>query len=311
MNRTSDEVIYNKETVSIRLSGTQMNKAEGYDLNSIIKTLGAVESMAKKTFLFSKGSNKVIDDEFSVKLMGIQEGSFISNLQFVYSDLALPLAPLVPLVIENKDVIWNAIKTSYDFLNAKLIAEKEGQIVKVNQSTDQNGSNINIENNNGTITINVNPGISDLAEKCIPQFSEMTKQIDGVGVEEIELFSIDGNSDNAVTLRKSDRDIFRESTFTEDDEFVLTGKILSGDFTRLKGKIEVIAVGDNELTVGATYNFSTNKNIASEDVWRQMFLQEQTYRCKRRVKYSPSASSPSVDVYEIIIVEREMQKWVA
>lgn len=178
------------EDIQIRISGQQMNKAEGYNLSEVLATLSSFESASKKVYLSLVGKSKFSyedNEDFTIRLMDVREGSFLSECKIIYSSVIIPL---VPVVVENKEVIWNTVKASYDFLKAKLSAKREGKEVSVNQTASEQGVNVYVDLNTGdNLTINVYPGIPEQALKLVPEFTRISKQIDGQKVNSIEISS--------------------------------------------------------------------------------------------------------------------------
>lgn len=178
------------EDIQIRISGQQMNKAEGYNLSEVLATLSSFESASKKVYLSLVGKSKFSyedNEDFTIRLMDVREGSFLSECKIIYSSVIIPL---VPVVVENKEVIWNTVKASYDFFKAKLSAKREGKEVSVNQTASEQGVNVYVDRNTGdNLTINVYPGIPEQALKLVPEFTRISKQIDGQKVNSIEISS--------------------------------------------------------------------------------------------------------------------------
>ena len=307
-NASTHEPIFHEESLSVRLSGNHMRKNEGYNLDIILTSLGALESIAKKTYLHSKGATRFTkedDNNFSIRLMEVKEGSFISDLKFMYSDIILPM---IPFVVENKEIIWSSLKTTYDYLKTKISATKEGKSVIVNQTTDLGGTNINVSNvNNSTVHIDIYPGIVDLANKVAPDFANITKLTDGQKIDSVELIDDDNESDRIV-ITSADRELFSKSTYTDDNIFSLRGKIVKGDYKNLRGQIEVFETEADLIEIGTIYNFKVNNNLNAEEEWRQMFLEEKSYYCKKRIEVNPTKEK-MIEIIEVIIVDWDESAW--
>lgn len=71
-------------------------------------------------------------------------------------------------------------------------------------------------------------------------------------------------------------------TFTEDRIFSLKGKIIDGAYSKLSGRIEVTETETDLVQVGNSYRFTVNSNLRSEEIWKQMFLEERPYYCKKK-----------------------------
>lgn len=300
------------EDIQIRISGQQMNKAEGYNLSEVLATLSSFENASKKVYLSLVGKSKFSyedKEDFTIRLMDVSEGSFLSECKIIYSSVIIPL---VPVVVENKEVIWNTVKASYDFLKAKLSAKREGKEVSVNQTASEQGVNVYVDRNTGdNLTINVYPGIPEQALRLVPEFTRISKQIDGQKVNSIELSSSEKSEQkDVIFFDQQDKEIFSKRTFTEDRIFSLKGKIIDGAYSKLSGRIEVTETETDLVQVGNSYRFTVNSNLRSEEIWKQMFLEERPYYCKKRVEYDPSCEEV-LKILEIIIVDWDENKWVS
>lgn len=310
-NKILNEPLFHVEKINIRISGDEMNKDDGYNLAHILKALNSFESVAKKTYLYTKGTTRFVkedEDNFSVRLMDVTEGSFVSQLQVVYSDIVIPM---IPIVIENREIIWNSLKASYEFLKAKITANKEGKEVEINQTTDLGGNNINISNvSDSKIIIYAHPELPELAEKISPELAAITKMIDGDKVSGVQIANYtDDSVVDTIDLTTDDRDLFTKSTYTEDNIFLLRGKIVDGDYTNLNGRIEVIQSETDSIAVGDIYRFKVSERLKAEDKWRQMFLEEKPYYCKKRIEVNPVKNE--INVIELIIVDWDEQNWAS
>lgn len=309
-NKVFYEPIYHCEKFSIKLSGNEMEKSKGYNLAPILTTLNSFEKITKKTYLHNKGTTRFTQEDennFSIRLHEVKEGSFLSTFTIAYSDVIIPM---IPLIMDNKELIWSSLKTSYDFLKAKISAEKEGKTLQINQTTDLNGNNISVNHvNNSTVNINVYPGIPDLATKIAPDIAAVTKLVDQENVSQIRFSSEDKTSeDEFIQITSEDKELFSTKTYTEDYTFSLRGKIVDGDYTNLKGQIEVFETDSKLIEVGDIYKFKVNDNLNGEENWKQMFLENRPYYCKQRIEINPMREK-SIKIIEIIIVDWDKKNW--
>lgn len=291
------------QRIRLRITGDEMNAEKGYELDSVVTSLTNFEKLVNKTYLHINDRDRFREgdsEKISIRLMEVREGSFLSELEITYESVILPV---VPLVLNNREMIWGAIKNSYEFIKAKTLAKKEGKEVVVTQTANDNG--ININDNSGTVNIHVNRGIPALSEKLKPEFDSMTKNIDGRKVTGIEISEQrDGGSLQTLSLDNNDKELFKISTSTDDNEIQIVGKIIGGNYVSQNGKIEV--TDSNELPVGE-YRFSVSENLHAEAKWREMFLLERPYYCKRRFQYNPSNSE--IKIIELIITDWDEDQW--
>lgn len=294
------------EKLTIRLAGKEMNKEDGYQLDYILTTLQSVDKIAKKTYLHTNGGTRFTkqdEQNFSIRLMDVREGSFVSSLQIFYTDVWLPL---VPVIIENREIILNSIKATFEFMKAKITATKEGKTVEIIQTTDTGGHNVNVQNiSNSHVNIYVYPDVPALAEKVTPELAAITKIVDGDQIESLEIS--DGDSE-PLLVSSEDQDLFSTSTYTQDEVFSVRGKIVDGDFTKLRGQIEITEASDAQIDIGETYKFRVNDNLHAENKWKMMFLEDRPYYCKKRIQIDPK-SVEMAKVIELIIIDWDEQHW--
>lgn len=298
---------YTAENVNMRISGKKMNKSDGYDLPKVIESLDSFANLVTKAYLFSNDKQRFTKedkDKFSIKLIDVHEGSFISEMQIVYTTTILPA---IPMVIENRQVIIDAVKVCYEFLKEKSKVEKEGKILEVNQTSEANGINV-VNNGNGNVTINVNPGIPQMSQDIAPAIKRMAETVDGKEIESLIITDDFEHDDNPIKITKEDKEIFSSRTFVDETRITFFGKIIDGNFHNQSGRLEVIDCNDDRLTIGDIYPFSVKENLQAEEVWKQMFLESKPYYGFVRVNFNP-ISNPSIKVIEIIIEDWDQELW--
>lgn len=288
------------EEITLRVSGEEMKKSEGYNLEYVLKTLKLTDNIIKKSYLHSQGKDRFTQQDkelFSVRLKDIEEGSLITQLQIVYSDMIIPM---IPIVVENRELIWKSVKASYEFLKAKVGAAKEGKEFKVNQVTDSGGSNFSLSHiNDSTINVNVFPGIENLAQKIAPDIIDMAKIVDGSNIDSVE---VTDQQAGVLSITPVERELFKTQTYTQDGLFNVKGKIIDSNFMNLSGRIEITQENDEEFLCGDVYPFKVSSNLHSEESWKEMFLEEKEYFCKKRIEINP-AKEPMTKIIELIIVD--------
>lgn len=301
-----DVSLNGSQRIRLRITGDEMNAEKGYKLDSVLISLANFEKLVNKTYLHINDRDRFREsdsDNISIRLMEVREGSFLSEMVIQYENVILPLIPIAPLVLDNREMIWGAIKSSYEFIKAKTTAMKEGKEVVVTQTANDNG--ININENNGTVNITVNNGIPELAEKLKPEFNSIAKTIDGDSVASVELSEqMHDETRNQLSLDSTDKDLFKISTFTQDEEVAINGKIIDGNYAYQNGRIRVT----NSVTVpDGEYKFTVAEKLHAEDKWREMFLLERPYYCKKRVEFDPS--NPTLKILELIITDWDEDQW--
>jgi hypothetical protein len=287
------------QLVSLRISGKEMNKEVGYDLEYVLSSLGSFEKMVNKTYLYLNSRDRFSDsdrNQISIKLMNVEEGSFFSMLKIIYDNV---LVPATPLVVENKEMVIGIIKSSYKFLKEKIKAEKEGKNVQVTQTSGEYGLNINVINNgSGSVTIEVPRGIPELSQKLVTDFQKITKPLDGTEIMDIEIKD-ELYDDEAIVLNAEDKALFEASTFTQDREVVITGKIIDSSYPKQNGRIDI---SKSDFIEKGIYKFTMYERMYSEDTWKSMYLSEKSYICKCKMEYNPAKNSKP-NIKEIIIID--------
>lgn len=301
MDKTTElKPIEYDEYISLRVSGNQMTKSEGYKLEYVLTSLNSTESMIKKSYLHIKGGTRFTKEDkqyLDLKIMEFKEGSLIYDLMAVYSDVIIPT---IPVIAGNKELIWSSIKASYEFLKTKISAAKEGKELVVSQTTDTGGANVSIQNiTDSTVEVNIYPGIDKLANNLAPDFYNLAKKVDGEQLESIEFTNTVNNEQ--IYLTTEDRELFSKSTYTEDSIVKVSGKVYGSDYISKTGKIEIIETSDPNLVCGKTYPFKGENKLGTEGTWKQMYLEKQTYFCKKRIEIN-TTKDPIINVLELIIV---------
>ncbi|AZP93515.1 hypothetical protein [Enterococcus mundtii] len=306
MDKTTElKPIEHDEYISLRVSGNQMTKSEGYNLEYVLTSLNSTESMIKKSYLHIKGGTRFTKEDkqyLNLKIMEFKEGSLIYDLMAVYSDIIIPT---IPVIAGNKELIWTSIKASYEFLKTKISAAKEGKELVVNQTTDTGGANVSIHNvTDSTVEVNIYPGIDKLANNLAADFYNLAKKVDGEQLEAIEFTNTVNNEQ--IYLTTEDRELFSKSTYTEDSIVKVSGKVYGSDYLSKTGKIEIIETSDPNLVCGETYPFKGENKLGTESTWKQMYLEKQTYFCKKRIEIN-TTKDPIINVLELIIVDIDNQ----
>lgn len=289
--------------LSIRVSGPMMQASQGYDLDSVIGALQDSQALIRKTYLAMQGRLRftVKDyDNFQVRLKDWREGSLWSDLELFYYGVVLPS---VPFVVQNKEFIWETIKSSYTFLKAKLGASAKGEEVTVRQEAGEHGINV-VNQSSGTVIIVPN-GLPDVASALQPYIQQLTQNIQPNRVNSIEIARDQTNISDTdkIVLDSSDKEIFGEVTLTS-DMVSISGKITSGNYDTNSGKIEISSSSVEAIKPGKVYRLKINPDLHAEQTWRDMFLIDRPYYCK----YTVSAQNPN-QVTEIIITDWDEKEW--
>ena len=270
------------QKITFKIAGNELQKEEGYNLRFILESLSSFETLLDKTYLHFENKSRMSENDkenLSIRLVEVREGSFIADLVIQMRDLALPIAPLVA---ENSEHIWNAVKTSYSYIKTVLKAREEGKEVELNMDNTQQGIQV-VNTGSGNVTININPEIPPLASKLAPTFSDMAKKVDGENVSSIQFSSEDHVE---VTFTEEEKVLFKKRNYLDETVFELSGKITGSYFSSLSGQIQIL---ENQHGIPAgVYRFKATENFRDEDQWKSMYLEEKRYSCQKRISLDPT-----------------------
>ncbi|MCV3318976.1 hypothetical protein [Pediococcus pentosaceus] len=302
---TEKKGLSGSQKLQVHVSGPEMNKSKGYKLDDVISSLQDVQNLINKTYLALNDRRRFTDknsEKIVLRVDDFKEGSLIADLNIVYSDIVVPI---MPIVASNPDFFIDVIKNAYKFLKTKLKAESEGKEVQTvinNESTA-----VNVMNNNGTIVINSPQGMDQVASSLQPEFTKLAQNIDTTGVSNISLSSLSNNDvSNSLELNQEDRRIFSGNVMTSDDIYTIIGKITSGNFETNSGRILIIESNTDAIAKGQTYNVTINKELHAEERWKEMFLSERPYYCSYSGKFD---ASQGFKVTKVNITDWDEDNW--
>lgn len=283
MENTDSEQLF-----TLRISGDELNKEDGYNLRYILKTFSSVENLVDKTYLHSQDRvqmTKSDKENISVRLLEVKEGSFVADFVIQMNDYLLPI---IPLIAENPVQIWEAIKNSYTYIKTIMQAKQEGKEVAVTLDNNQNGIQVSNSGsgdvNFGDIHITVNPAIHSLSSKTAPVFSQLSNNVDGSSVQSIQL--MDDHQDN-IEFTEYEKRLFKKKVYLDENIMELNGKIKVSNFESLTGRIEIY--DNDEDIIPGTYRFHVDKDkFGNEEVWKDIYLDEKIFRCQKRITLDPS-----------------------
>ena len=143
---------YNGEKrIELHISGDAMDDEKGYELKYLIRALQNFEKISEKTYLFLTSQNKMTtsnNEDFKVYITDIRAGSFKADIILFTQTYILPL---VPVVGEHGDLVWECVLNSFNFVKTIAKAKKEGKSVDISNIGDKA---IVIINNGNDVTIN-------------------------------------------------------------------------------------------------------------------------------------------------------------
>lgn len=303
MSKKKDQGVTGSQKVTFRVSGNEMTKKIGYNLDYVIEAFSNADNLIKKTYLALNDKERFMEhdaEKLTVRLTEVKEGSLLSELCIHYQSI---IAPAMPFIISNQDFIMETIKDSYEFLKAKISAKKEGKTVDVIQKAGTSG--ININNNTGTVVITTPQGLPNVADKLNTPLTELAQSVDGKKITGIEIGAQDTKSAN-IRLDAKDKDIFGGTTVTTDDEFQFSGKIISGNYETNRGRIEISSSEHDDLEAGQTYSVEINPELHAEETWKEMFLTDRPYYGKCTYQRNQEGT---FKVQKLIITDWDESQW--
>ena len=139
MSEKENKGVTGSQTMTFRVSGNEMTKKTGYNLDYVIEAFSNADNLIKKTYLALNDRERFMEhdaEKLTVRLTEIKEGSLLSELCIQYQSI---IAPAMPFIISNQDFIMETIKDSYEFLKAKISAKKEGKLWMLSKRRAQMG----------------------------------------------------------------------------------------------------------------------------------------------------------------------------
>lgn len=305
MSKKKNKGISGSQTVTFRVSGEEMTKKSGYNLDYVIEAFSNADNLIKKTYLALNNRERFTENDaekLTIRLTEVKEGSLLSELCVQYQSI---VAPAMPFIISNQDFIVETIKDAYEYLKAKISAKKEGKPVKVVQKVGASG--INVSNNQGTIIIMTPQGLPNVAEKLNQPITDLAQSIDGKNVTKVGIGTSNSlQHEEAVTIDSKDKDLFVGTTVTTDDEFQFVGKIISGNYETNRGRITISSSDHDDLEDGQTYSIEISPDLHAEEKWKEMFLTERPYYGKCRYQKNQEGA---FKVSKLIITDWDETNW--
>lgn len=268
----------NNQKITIHIMGTAMDSEKGYELSYLIKSLQKFEKISQKTYLYLTSQNRMTEkanDDFKLYINDIRPGSFKADIVVFCQNYILPL---VPIVTEHRDIIWECVLKSFEFLKSIAKAKKEGKTVQI----ENQGNNVIVNTGDGvTIDQFVYPNfIPELAERLAKPFSEMAGIVDG-DVEGVAFESKTGD----IILDIESSKYFKKHTYLTEKSFEIIGEMTVINSNNYKGKIKI---SDSEDFKDDEYSFELSNDLKYSEFLQSGFLREAKYRCSKKVIFDPT-----------------------
>ncbi|KKC20859.1 hypothetical protein WH14_00520 [Streptococcus dysgalactiae subsp. equisimilis] len=217
-------------------------------------------------------------NDFKVYISDIRPGSFKADVILFCQTYILPL---VPIVGDHGDLIWECILNSFDFLKKVSAAKKEGKTVHIENNGDKA---IVIVNNGNDVTINnyEYPGyVSELGEHLAPHFTELAKVINPK-IESVNFGSDVGD----LTLDSNNADLFKKRSYLTEENFEIVGEITVLNSHSYTGKIKI---SDNQSFDEGEYSFEVAKDLRFPEFLQSGVLHKVSYICCKKIVFDPTS----------------------
>lgn len=270
-----------EKRIALHISGEAMDDDKGYELKYLIKSLQSFEKISEKTYLFLINESRMTAEnanDFKVYISDIRPGSFKADVILFCQTYILPL---VPIVGDHGDLIWECILNSFDFLKKVSAAKKEGKTVHIENNGDKA---IVFVNNGNDVTINnyEYPGyVSELGEHLAPHFTELAKVINPK-IESVNFGSDVGD----LTLDSNNADLFKKRSYLTEENFEIVGEITVLNSHSYTGKIKI---SDNQSFDEGEYSFEVAKDLRFPEFLQSGVLHKVSYICCKKIVFDPTS----------------------
>lgn len=270
-----------EKRIALHISGEAMDDDKGYELKYLIKSLQSFEKISEKTYLFLINESRMTAEnanDFKVYISDIRPGSFKADVILFCQTYILPL---VPIVGDHGDLIWECILNSFDFLKKVSAAKKEGKSVHIENNGDKA---IVFVNNGNDVTINnyeYPSYVSELGEHLAPHFTELAKVINPK-IESVNFGSDVGD----LTLDSNNADLFKKRSYLTEENFEIVGEITVLNSHSYTGKIKI---SDNQSFDEGEYSFEVAKDLRFPEFLQSGVLHKVSYICCKKIVFDPTS----------------------
>ena len=270
-----------EKRITLHISGEAMDDKKGYELKYIIKSLQNFEKISQKTYLFLTNQNRMTienAEDFKVYITNIRPGSFKADVILFCQTYILPL---VPIVGDHGDLVWECILNSFDFLKRVSAAKKEGKSVNIENNGDKA---IVIVNNGNDVTINhyEYPNyVPELGQQLAPYFTDLATVVNSK-VETVNF----GSDMGELTLDSNNANLFKKRSYLTEETFEISGEITVLNSHSYTGKIKI---SDNQFFDDGEYNFEVAKGLRYPEFLQSGVLHRVGYVCCKKIVFDPTS----------------------
>ncbi|HEP4726872.1 TPA: hypothetical protein VCU76_001294 [Streptococcus pyogenes] len=270
-----------EKRIALHISGEAMDDDKGYELKYLIKSLQSFEKISEKTYLFLINESRMTAEnanDFKVYISDIRPGSFKADVILFCKTYILPL---VPIVGDHGDLVWECILNSFDFLKKVSAAKKEGKSVHIENNGDKA---IVIVNNGNNVTINnyeYPSYVPELGSHLAPHFAELAKVINPK-IESVNFGSDVGD----LTIDSNNADLFKKRSYLTEENFEIVGEITVLNSHSYTGKIKI---SDNQSFDEGEYSFEVAKDLRFPEFLQSGVLHKVSYICCKKIVFDPTS----------------------
>ncbi|MTB64094.1 hypothetical protein GGG87_03635 [Streptococcus sp. zg-86] len=270
-----------EKRITLHISGEAMDDEKGYELKYLIKSLQNFEKLSQKTYLFLTNQNRMTtenSEDFRVYIADIRPGSFQADVILFCQTYILPL---VPMVGDHGDLVWECILNSFDFLKRVSAAKREGKSVQIENNGDKA---VVVVNNGNDVTVNYYeyPNyVPELGKQLAPNFAELAKVINPK-VETVNFASDLGE----LTLDSENANLFKKRSYLTEETFEIVGEITVLNSHSYTGKIKI---SDNQSFDEDEYNFEVAKDLRYPEFLQSGVLHKVSYICCKKIVFDPTS----------------------
>ncbi|MFX3617968.1 MAG: hypothetical protein ACE3JK_10600 [Sporolactobacillus sp.] len=286
------------QQVKFRISGTELDKENGYNLLYLSESLRNFHSLVEKAYLTTSDGKRMSKDSrenLKIKAFNLRQGSFVADFVITMQNVTSSLLPSVAGM--NPKDIWDLVVESYKYLKAIFEANKRGESLHVETVDSQNVAVVN--QNSGTVII-VTPDVLANANASFPIFKKTSELItDNDEVKSITAVNNEKES-NGITFGRREKILFQTQSIIEDATIEFDGKITKADGESFTGKIEVY---ENKSIEAGKYPFEylVKKN---PDRISDVFFKSGHFTALKVVTFDPTTLETQVVKLKIVDSQR-------
>ncbi|MFD2637708.1 hypothetical protein [Piscibacillus salipiscarius] len=284
------------ERVNFKISGSDLNVEDGYDLYYLSQSMEVFHQLIEKTYLTLKDEKYMSRnrrEDLKIKVFNIKPGSFEADFVITVSHVYPSLLPIVTsLTAEN---IWKIAKESFDYLKVIFQANQRGEEIYMENN---NTGDVNVYNVKGDLLINTHPDVVTTAVETYPTYKKMANLIDEKDktFEKAE-FSDYKSSSNLIKIGVEEKMLLQNKNIIEEEPIEFIGKIFNADANKNSGKLEVL---DSKDIPTGEYSFEFLDKRSREV--KEFFDEKGEFSALKESAFNPNTLKKSINKLRIVKV---------